>query len=193
MDEKKINRVADKPETGDKLQQISKSRGKKSDAPGKNTGTPKPAGVSKPAMDQRPVKDRNGEHPKQPGYEYEMVLCVVNEGYADVVMEAVKREGARGGTVIRARGTAGKEAEERFHITIQPEKDLVLLVVSREIKDIILHTIYKSAGLSTPGQGIAFSIPVNSAVGLKKEEPILIEQMKAQMKEVTKEEKSKEN
>lgn len=104
--------------------------------------------------------------------EYEMVMCIVNAGYADVVMDAARECGARGGTIVHGRGTANKEAEEYFHITIQPDKDLVILVVSNEIKDRILHAVYRSAGLQTPGQGIAFSVPVNSAVGLKKENPV---------------------
>ena len=47
-------------------------------------------------------------------------------------------------------------------------KDLVLLLVPTEIKDNVLHAIYKNAGLKTAGQGIAFSVAVNDAVGLNK-------------------------
>ena len=51
---------------------------------------------------------------------YEAVFCIVNEGFSDVVMDAAKEAGARGGTVIHAHGTANKEAENFFKITIQP-------------------------------------------------------------------------
>ena len=47
---------------------------------------------------------------------YEMILCIVNTGFSETVMDAAKEEGARGGTVIHARGTANKEAEQFFHI-----------------------------------------------------------------------------
>lgn len=53
---------------------------------------------------------------------YEMILCIVNAGFSETVMEAAKEVGARGGTVIHARGTANKEAEQYFHITIQLER-----------------------------------------------------------------------
>ena len=66
---------------------------------------------------------------------YEMILCVVNAGFSDEVMDAAREAGARGGTVIHARGTANKEAEAFFHITIQPDKDLVMLLVPASIKD----------------------------------------------------------
>ena len=97
---------------------------------------------------------------------YEMILCVVNAGFSDEVMDAAREAGARGGTVMHARGTANKEAETFFHITIQPDKDIVMLIVPASIKDQVLHAIYQSAGLKSEGQGIAFSLPVSKAVGL---------------------------
>ncbi|MBQ9081012.1 MAG: P-II family nitrogen regulator [Clostridia bacterium] len=99
-------------------------------------------------------------------YTHEMICCIVNTGFSDVVMEAAKQFGARGGTVVHARGTANKEAETFFRITIQPEKEMVMILVPSEIKDDILHALYKAVGLNTPGQGIAFSLPVDQVVGL---------------------------
>lgn len=97
---------------------------------------------------------------------HELILCIVNTGFSEIVMDAAKEVGARGGTVIHARGTANKEAEEFFHITIQPDKEIVMILVASEIKDKVLHAIYQSAGLKSEGQGIAFSMPVNHVVGL---------------------------
>ncbi len=99
---------------------------------------------------------------------YEMILCVVNAGFSGEVMDAAREAGAGGGTVIHARGTANKEAEAFFQITIQPDKDVVMLLVPADIKDKVLHAIYQSAGLKSEGQGIAFSLPVDQAVGLTK-------------------------
>lgn len=99
---------------------------------------------------------------------YEMVCCIVNAGYSNLVMDAARSEGATGGTVIHARGTANKEAEAIFQITIQPDKDAVLLLVPARIKDNVLHAIYQKAGLDSAGQGIAFSLPVSKTAGLGK-------------------------
>ncbi len=104
-------------------------------------------------------------------YSHEAIFCIVNDGYSEAVMEAAKELGARGGTVINARGTAGKEAETFFHITVQPEKEIVMILVPKEIKDNVLHALYKQVGLDTAGQGIAFSVPVDSVVGLTAEKP----------------------
>ena len=108
-------------------------------------------------------------------FEHEMIVCIVNAGFSDAVMDAAKEYGARGGTVLSGRGTATKEAESFFRITIQPEKEMVLILVPTELRDDILHALYRSVGLKTPGQGIAFSLPVDRIVGLseapKKEPP----------------------
>ncbi len=99
-------------------------------------------------------------------YNHEVIFCIVNAGFSDSVMDAAKEFGARGGTVIRARGTANAEAEKLFGIAIQPEKEIVMILVPAEIKNDILHALYRAVGLKTPGQGIAFSMPVDEVVGL---------------------------
>lgn len=97
---------------------------------------------------------------------HEMIMCIVNAGFSETVMEAAKSAGARGGTILNGRGTANKEAESFFHIAIQPEKEVVMILVDKEIKDSVLHALYQKAGLDTMGQGIAFSLPVDEVVGL---------------------------
>ena len=99
-------------------------------------------------------------------FSHEVIYCIVNAGYADEVMDAAREFGAKGGTVIRARGTANAEAEKIFNIAIQPEKEIVMILVEAKIKNDILHAIYKKVGLNSPGQGIAFTMPVESVVGL---------------------------
>ena len=99
-------------------------------------------------------------------FEHEVIFCVVNAGFSEAVMDAAKEFGARGGTVIRARGTANSESEKLFGITIQPEKEIVKILVTSDSKDDILHELYREVGLKTPGQGIAFSMPVDNVVGL---------------------------
>lgn len=100
-------------------------------------------------------------------FTHEAIFCIVNDGYSDAVMESAKKLGATGGTVINARGTASKEAETFFHITIEPEKEVVMILVPAAIKDDVLSALYKDVGLNTPGQGIAFSLPVDSVVGME--------------------------
>ncbi|MBP5225613.1 MAG: P-II family nitrogen regulator [Lachnospiraceae bacterium] len=97
---------------------------------------------------------------------YEAIFCVVNAGFSDNVMAAARKAGAGGGTILKGRGAAPREAEEIFKITIQPEKEIVMILVGADIKDRVLRAIYDEAGLGSAGQGIAFSLPIERAVGL---------------------------
>ncbi len=97
---------------------------------------------------------------------HEVIFSIVNAGFSEAAMDAAKEFGARGGTVIRARGTANKESEQIFGITIEPEKEIVMILVSSDIKDDILHALYKQVGRNTPAQGIAFSLPVDNVAGI---------------------------
>ena len=98
---------------------------------------------------------------------FELIIALVNSGFSDVVMDAAREEGARGGTIIHARGTGTKEMEKKYNIIITPDKEMILILVKEEIRDKILSVIYKAAGLGTDGQGIAFSLPVENVVGIK--------------------------
>ena len=98
--------------------------------------------------------------------EFEMIFCVVNSGFSETVMEAAKDAGARGGTVMRGHGTANREAEDAFGITIQSDKEIIMIIVPKEIKDAVLTAVYRTAGMNSPGKGIAFSLPVDHVAGI---------------------------
>jgi len=99
-------------------------------------------------------------------FSHQAIFCIVNSGYSEAVMDAAKKFGARGGTVLSGRGTANPDAEKLFGITVEPEKEIVMILVSAELKDKILSALYDEVGLNSPGQGIAFALPVDNAVGL---------------------------
>jgi len=103
--------------------------------------------------------------------EYEVILAIVNSGFADDVMEVAREQGARGGTILNARGVAKEEAAAFFGITLHTEKEIVMIVVPREIKENVLNAIYREMGMAKKAQGIAFSLPVTPTAGLVKQEP----------------------
>lgn len=113
-------------------------------------------------------------------FEHELIVCIVNAGFSELVMDAARSVGAGGGTVIHAKGTANKEAETLFRITVQPEKEMVMILVAQKLKEDVLHALYKSVGLNTPGQGIAFSLPVDEVVGLSENAPALPKKAKTE-------------
>ena len=62
-------------------------------------------------------------------FNHEVIFCIVNAGFSEAVMDAAREVGARGGTVLHASGTANPDAENLYGITIEPEKDVVMILV----------------------------------------------------------------
>ena len=101
--------------------------------------------------------------------EHEVIFAIINSGYADEAMAVARENGARGGTIINARGVAGKEAAAFFGITFHEEKEILMLVVNKDQRDGILNALYQQMGMGKKAQGIAFSLPVSDVTGLVKE------------------------
>ena len=97
---------------------------------------------------------------------YKCIIAIVNSGFAEEAMEAAKACGARGGTILHGRGTISKEAEKLFNITIQPEKEILLIIAATEKVDPMLKGLYAAIGTSTNAQGIVFALPVDEAIGI---------------------------
>lgn len=99
-------------------------------------------------------------------YQHELVITIVQRGSFEVVKEAAKKAGARGGTLMHCLGIGGEEAAKFLGISIQPEKDLIMIVVNKEDKEIVMKNILDASGMLTDCRGICFSLPVDSAFGL---------------------------
>ena len=97
---------------------------------------------------------------------HEVIFAIVNSGYAEDVMEVAKEQGARGGTILNARGVAREEAAAFFGITLHSEKEILMMVVEKDIRDAVLNAIYREMGMAKAAQGIAFSLPVSDVAGL---------------------------
>lgn len=103
-------------------------------------------------------------------YPYELIISIITKGHFPEVKAAASAAGARGGTLIHALGLGGEEAQKFLGISIQPEKDIILIVVKREEKAKVMKAIADVAGINTQGKGIIFSLPVDSALGLSEVE-----------------------
>ena len=97
---------------------------------------------------------------------HEVIFAIVNEGYAEEVMDIAREQGVRGGTILNARGVAKEDAAAFFGITLHSEKEILMMVVEKEIRDAVLNAIYKQMGMAKAAQGIAFSLPVTDVAGL---------------------------
>lgn len=97
----------------------------------------------------------------------ELVIAICSVGYSEVVMDAAKEAGARGGTVTHARGTTSQTAEKRFGVYVTPDKEMILIVVPTKIRDKVLNSIYAAVSQGQPGNCVVFSLPVDNTVGIR--------------------------
>lgn len=97
---------------------------------------------------------------------YYLIFAIVNRGNFEKVMEAARSAGATGGTLLHGRGLSSEEAVKFLGITIQPEKDIVLILAPQKDHHKIMERISHELSINSPGKGICFSLPVNSALGL---------------------------
>ncbi len=98
-------------------------------------------------------------------YNYEIVLAIANEGYTDAVMDAAREAGARGGTVLHGKGTASKDSEKFFSVSIASEKEVVLIVAKSSEKTAIMQSIVSRAGVGTEAGAVVMSLPVSAVAG----------------------------
>ena len=97
---------------------------------------------------------------------HEVIFAIVNAGYAEEAMDVAREQGVRGGTILNARGVARADEAAFFGISIHHEKEILMMVVEKDIRDKVLNAIYKEMGMAKKAKGIAFSLPVSDVAGL---------------------------
>ena len=97
---------------------------------------------------------------------HDLIISVINHGYSDDFMNTAREAGAMGGTVLNARGQAHEGAVKFFGISVQDEKEIIIMLTSREKKVSIMRAVSEVHGLNSKAQGIIFSLPVDNVMGL---------------------------
>ena len=97
---------------------------------------------------------------------HEVIFTIVNSGFAEEAMRVAREQGVRGGTILNARGVVGEDAAAFFGITLHADKEILMMVVDKDIRDRVLNALYKEMGLGRKSQGIVFSLPVSDVAGL---------------------------
>ena len=97
---------------------------------------------------------------------HEVIFAIVNAGFAEEAMDVAREQGVRGGTILNARGVTRANEAAFFGITVHHEKEILMMVVEKDIRDKVLNALYKEMGMAKQAQGIVFSLPVSDVAGL---------------------------
>ena len=98
---------------------------------------------------------------------YNIIYVIIDKGNAEDVIDAANNAGARGGTIINARGSGIHEVQKLFSVEIEPEKEEVFIITKNEQKDAIVESVRNRLKIDEPGNGILFVMDVNEVYGLR--------------------------
>jgi nitrogen regulatory protein PII len=129
-----------------------------------------PAGPGKGAGDSKEENnEEEGKEEKNMEIKNDLIISIINKGYSDEFMAAAKEAGARGGTVLNARGLTSNKPVKFFGVSIQDEKEIIIILTSRDRRTPIMEALSKAYGMASQADGIIFSLPVDEVMSLNVE------------------------
>lgn len=100
------------------------------------------------------------------GDQFKLIVIIVKKGLSKRVIQACKKAGAEGGTIIQGKGTGTHETGTILGVHIEPEKDIILCLATNELTDKVLSKVKAAVRLDKPGTGIAFIVNSKSITGI---------------------------
>ena len=98
--------------------------------------------------------------------QYEMIQVICQDGYSEDIMAVARRAGAKGGTVVNARGTSTEQDVKFFGSPLVPEKEILMIVMEKSRAEAVRKAISQMEILNKKGMGIMFPVPVRDFVNL---------------------------
>ncbi|MCU7851153.1 MAG: P-II family nitrogen regulator [Candidatus Thiodiazotropha sp. (ex Monitilora ramsayi)] len=99
---------------------------------------------------------------------FKLIIALVEDSTTEKVLEAARAAGATGSTIInQARGEGVQQSKTFFGLTLETQRDVLMLLVEEHLCRTILEEIAKAGHFDEqPGSGIAFQIDIEDAVGV---------------------------
>ena len=115
---------------------------------------------------------------------FKLLIILVEDDKTDAVIDAARKAGARGVTVIshthgHIHGKTLNQPKTFFGLTLETRLNMLLFLVEEHLRESILEQIIKIAAFDKhPHAGIAFQIDVEDVVGVMRQERSLFEVIK---------------
>ena len=114
---------------------------------------------------------------------FKLIIALVDDAKTDEVLDAARAAGATGATVINnARGEGLEKSTTFFGLTLETQRDALLLLVEEHLSRHILEEIAKVGEFDqSPGSGIAFQVDVEDAVGVNHQVSALVSKIEEEL------------
>ncbi len=97
---------------------------------------------------------------------YVLIAATVDRGFGGDVMNTARAAGAGGGTIIHSRGIENGDATGFWGLSVQEEKEIVLILADHEEKLAIMKAVSEAYGMHSKAKGLVVSLPVDEVMGL---------------------------
>lgn len=111
-------------------------------------------------------KNGKGEGAMAQNNKYVLIAAIVDRGFSGDVMDAAREKGAGGGTVVHSRSFQNDEATGFWGLSVQEEKEIVLILASSENKLDIMSAIGEKCGMHSDAKGTVISLPIDAVMGI---------------------------
>ncbi|HBC32650.1 MAG TPA: transcriptional regulator [Clostridiales bacterium] len=101
------------------------------------------------------------------------IMTIVDKGRSKDCIKAAKSAGAKGGTIMHGHG-AGVPTDYYFPLIIEPQKDIVVILTSKDSVTAIKDRIIEELELYKKGNGVIFVLPVIKMSGLVESKEVKI-------------------
>ena len=121
--------------------------------------------MQKTAEDSTKPNQGKGEN-TMAGRTHTLIAAIVNRGFSGEVMNAARTAGAGGGTVIHSRSIGSEDATTFWGLSVQEEKEIVLILAETDRKVAIMSAISDKCGMHSEANGLVLSLPIDDVMGL---------------------------
>lgn len=97
---------------------------------------------------------------------FKKLTVIVDHGMSSDVMDIALKAGVRGGTILHGRGAGEKLATNLFGVEIEPEKELVIILMPNDLVAKVVQALTEELHLDETGKGILFVEPIVETRGL---------------------------
>ena len=87
-----------------------------------------------------------------------LITCVVESGLADKIVDAATKVGAQGATINYARGTGIRDRMGLLGVTIDEQKEIIRIIVSKEQSNRIFEAMFLASLSSSKVLGLKYCI-----------------------------------
>lgn len=110
--------------------------------------------------------DYKGEDDLNFDIDYVALYVIVDRHEGQKAVHIAQENGARGATLVHGRGSAKEVKSILLNMNIEPEKDIVIMLVKKDLVEKIRDAIYDQMNLIEENKGIIYSLPVMEVRGL---------------------------